>query len=283
MHEFAGRVAFITGAASGIGLGIARACAEAGMRVVLADRDGEHLEDAAGVVSELGADVMTLPMDVTDRDAWASATARVPETLGPVQLLVNNAGVSALRTPFEGISPALWDRMVAINLTGIYNGIHFFLEGMHAAGGGHIVSTASMAGLVNAPRLAPYAATKAAVIALSEVLREELAGAGIGVSVLCPGGVQTQLWRTSRVDHGLPDQDFPSPELGSASFDPASMDPYEVGRRVLDGIAANDFYIFTHPEYRSSVAMKHAQVLAGFDRAEAFSMERPWPPGSDNR
>jgi NAD(P)-dependent dehydrogenase (short-subunit alcohol dehydrogenase family) len=269
MRGLAGRTAFITGGASGIGLAIARAVAGAGMKVALADVDAQAVKHAATEVRALGADVMAVPLDVTDREAWARAAREVPDELGPVQLLVNNAGVSTLGLSFDEITPELWDRVVSINLTGVFNGVHAFLGGMRAAGEGHIVNTSSMAGLLGSALLSPYAATKFAVVGLSEALRAELGEAGIGVSVLCPGGVRTQIWRTSRPVRGLPDVDTPPDDL-SAQSARAAMAADEVGRRVLEGILADDPYIFTHPEFRAPVVARHELLLRGFDRAEGF-------------
>jgi NAD(P)-dependent dehydrogenase (short-subunit alcohol dehydrogenase family) len=272
MDQLVGRVAFITGSAGGIGFGIARAFAEAGMKIVLSDIDELELEKAAAELKEAGTDVMAIPLDVTDRDDWARAVERVTIEMGPVQVLVNNAGVSTLGMTFDEIGPDVWDRVVAINLTGVYNGIHHFLHGMRAAGGGHIVSTSSMGGLLPSPALVPYSATKAAVVALSEALRAELAEAGIGVSVLCPGGVRSRLWRTSRAVRGLPDTDAPPSDISGQSARPDAMDPYEVGRRVLDAVLADEPYIMTHPGMRPYVADRNERVMHGFDRAGEFTM-----------
>lgn len=203
MKDLAGKVAFITGAAGGIGLGIARACAHAGMKVVLADIDEVVLQQSAADLIARGAEATAFPLDVTDRDGWARAREAVSSSVGPVQLLVNNAGVSTLGMRVEEIGPELWDRVIAINLTGVYNGVHYLLDGMRDAGGGHIVNMSSAAGLFGAALLAPYAATKFAVVGLLEVLQAELAEHGIGVSVVCPGGVRSRLWRTSRVVRGF--------------------------------------------------------------------------------
>jgi NAD(P)-dependent dehydrogenase (short-subunit alcohol dehydrogenase family) len=269
--DWTGKVALITGGASGIGLGIARACSARGMKLVLADLDEDTLAAAVAELKGEGATVRPLAVDVSDREAWAGAATEVPQLMGrPVQLLVNNAGVSTSGVPFEEVSPDLWDRVVGINLTGVCNGIHAFLPGMRGAGGGHIVNTSSMGGLVTGALRGPYAATKAAVIALSEVLAAELQPSSIGVSVLCPGSVKTRLWRTSRSVRGLPDIDTPPPGLTTGSADPAGMDADEVGLRVLDAIDAGEFYIFTHGEYRAPIVDKHERILASLDRASAW-------------
>ncbi|MBP2328943.1 NAD(P)-dependent dehydrogenase (short-subunit alcohol dehydrogenase family) [Kibdelosporangium banguiense] len=270
MTELTGKVAFITGAAGGIGLGIARAFAEVGGRVAVADIDEAVLAESAAELAESGAEVVAVPLDVTDRDSWAAAVESVHAKLGLVQVLVNNAGVSTNGMRFDEVSPRVWDRVVEINLTGVYNGVHNFLPDLRAAGGGHIVSTSSMGGLMGLPALSPYSATKAAVIALSEALHAELADDGIGVSVLCPGGVRSRLWRTSRAIKGLPDTDVP-PDDQSGQSATASMLPDEVGRRVVDGVLSDELYIFTHPEMRGWVAEREERIRRGFDRAEAFS------------
>lgn len=269
MDALPGKVALVTGSAGGIGLGIARACADAGMKVALSDIDVSALEQSAAELKEAGADVMALPLDVTNRDDWARAARDVPAALGPVQLLVNNAGVSTLGMTFDEIGPQLWDRVVAINLTGVYNGLHYFLAGMAVAGGGHVVNTASVGGLFGVSGLAPYCATKFGVVGLSESLRAELSGQGIGVSVLCPDGVRSRLWRTSRAVRGLPDTDTPPDDISAQSAS-AAMLPEEVGRRVLAGIVANDLYILTDPRTRPAVARRDEQLMQGFDRAAAF-------------
>jgi NAD(P)-dependent dehydrogenase (short-subunit alcohol dehydrogenase family) len=270
MDNLPGKVAFITGSAGGIGLGIARACAEAGMKVALSDIDEITLEQSAAELRETGAEVIAVPLDVTDRAGWAAAAHDVPEAMGPVQMLVNNAGVSTNGMLFQEIGPELWDRVVSINLTSVYNGVHYFLDGMRAAGGGHIVNTSSMGGLRGLARLSPYAATKFGVVGLSESLRAELAEHGIGVSVLCPGRVRSRLWRTSRTVRGLPDTDVP-PDDASGQSARAAMTPDEVGRRVLDAVTADELYIFTHPELREIVVQRNELLMHGFDRAAEFT------------
>ena len=249
MDELRGKVAFITGAASGIGLGLARVCADAGMRVAMADVDPETLAEASTVVRLSGAKVLALPLDVTDEPSWALAADQVEATLGPVQLLCNNAGVSALALSVEALAPLHWNRIVDVNLTSVFNGVHCFASRMRVAGGGHIVNTASLAGLVSGGSgMTAYAATKFAVVGMSEALRAELALDGIGVTVLCPGPVKTNLWRTSRRIRDLPDIDVPPFESMGGSASPSGLDPFSVGLRVLDAVRANELYVITHPE-----------------------------------
>jgi NAD(P)-dependent dehydrogenase (short-subunit alcohol dehydrogenase family) len=262
-----GKTAFVTGAASGIGLGMARAFAAAGMKVAMADRDAGALNGAATDLAATGAEVLALPLDVTDRAAWAKAAEATEARLGPVRLLCNNAGVSALGLMIETIEPDVWDKVVDINLGGVFNGLHTFIGRMRAAGGGHIVNTASLAGLSAATGLGAYVASKFAVVGLSETLRTELAPANIGVSVLCPGAVRTQLWRTSRRIRGLPDIDTPPPEALIASGSPDGLDPDAVGRQVLEAVRANEFYVLTHGTTKAVVARRHDEIMTAFERA----------------
>lgn len=272
MKNLSGKVAFITGSAGGIGLGIARAAANEGMNIVLSDIDVATMQEATVELGSRGADVMSIALDVADRGDWIRAVQSVTNEIGPVQLLVNNAGVSTNGMRFGEISPELWDRVMAINLTSVFNGVHYFLDSMKTSGEGHIVNTASVGGLMGFAALSPYSATKAGVIAFSEALRAELSDENIGVSVLCPGGVQSRLWRTSRRVRGLPDTDIPPSDISGQSASPNAMSAYEVGLRVIAGVKMNEPYIFTHPEFREIVTQRASQMQQGFDQAAAFTM-----------
>jgi len=171
INDFKDKVAFVTGAAGGIGLGMARAFAEAGMKVAITDIDVKTLHEAAADLRKSGAKILALPLDVTDLVSWKASAKTVEAALGPVQVLCNNAGVSTLGMKFDEISPEVWNKVISINLTGVYNGMRCFLEGMRAAGGGHIVNTSSMGGMLGVPNLSPYVATKFAVVGLGDVRR----------------------------------------------------------------------------------------------------------------
>lgn len=267
--ELSGKVAFITGAASGIGLGMAHAFAEAGMKVAMADIEADTLAQAAADLSATGATVLPLPLDVSDRAGWATAAEHVQTALGPVQLLCNNAGVSALGMDIAEMDPGFWDKVVAINLTGVFNGVRTFAGGMRAAGGGHIVNTASLAGLsMRGKGATAYAATKFAVVGLSEAMRGDMAPE-VGVSVVCPGAVRSRLWRTSRRIRGLPDTDVPPPESMVGSASPTGLDPMYLGRRIVEAVRADEFYVITHAGFRPALVQRHEELMTAFDRAEA--------------
>lgn len=281
--ELKGKVAFITGSAGGIGLGMARAFAEAGMKVAIADIDEDALAKSAAELEGAGAEVVAVPLDVTDRAGWAAAAEIATAALGPVQLLCNNAGISTLGLKFGQITPELWTKVVDINLNGAYNGIHCFLEPMVAAGGGHIVNTASMGGLFGGiPDLTAYTATKFALVGLSESLRAEVASDGIGVSVVCPGGVRSRLWRTSMRARGVADADAVPTGVGGQSASPDGMDPYEVGLRTVDAVRTNELYVITHPEFRAAITYRHDQLMASCDHGAALSAQlHPDAAGDD--
>ncbi|KQZ62332.1 hypothetical protein ASD67_12330 [Sphingopyxis sp. Root1497] len=241
-----GRTAFVTGGGSGIGLAIGRALAREGARVALADIDGEALERETAA---LGDAAMAVALDVTDRDAWARARQAVEARFGPVSILINNAGIGPDLNLLDAMPEAHFDRIVAVKLTGTYNGVRCFVPAMREAGrGGHVVNTASMAGLIASAKLGGYTASKFAVVGLSEVLRAELEPDGIGVSVLCPGLVTTNLGRSTGR----------APRAGG-------MDPAVVGDMVVRGIRKNRLHIVTLGQHRGLVADRMARVVAAFD------------------
>jgi NAD(P)-dependent dehydrogenase (short-subunit alcohol dehydrogenase family) len=238
------RHAFVTGGASGIGLGISHAFAARGIAVTVADIDNEALTE---VQSGFRDRAMCLKLDTRDRASWLQARERAEAAFGPVDILVNNAGIAPDGSELADMQPQSFDRLLAINLTGVFNGIHTFGASIRDLGYGHIVNTSSMSGMVSDhPGLGSYAPSKAGVVALSEVLRAEMAPYGVGVSVLCPGYVATHLPRNTRRVAGL--------SLGSgADMIDSPMRPHHVAEMVLRGIAENRLYIVTHPDRMAAV------------------------------
>jgi len=269
VEEVEGRTAFVTGGASGIGLGISTALVTAGMNVVIADVRQDHIASALEgfAESDRPTSVHALELDVTDRDAFARAADDAERTFGRVHVLCNNAGMGILG-PVTVARYDDWDWGLGVLLGGVVNGIQTFLPRMLEHGeGAHIVNTSSMAGVLPVPNAAIYITAKAAVIGLSEALRSELAEKGIGVSAFCPGPVQTNIREGRRTrperygDSGYTELER---ELEERPNSPLWMDPYECGERVLAGIRRNDLYIFTHREFRDGADERFRAMLASF-------------------
>jgi len=268
MKDLKEKVAFITGGASGIGLGIAGAFLDAGMRAVLADLRQDHIDEAMAEFTRRGhsKNVHAIRLDVTDRDAMAAAADKTERVFGKVHVLVNNAGVG-ITGPFAGITYADWDFGLAVNLGGVINGLQTFLPRIRAHGeGGHIVSTASLAALVPMPAaFVTYVAAKAAVVAISETIRGDLAPEGIGVSVLCPGPVKTNIGEVAKnrpAKFGVGDAFRQAEQAGAGVVFPSMMEPAEVGALVLKAIRDNELYIITHGEWRPMAETRHAALIA---------------------
>lgn len=251
--------AFVTGGASGIGLGLARALARRGAAVCLADIDGETARAAAAGLAASGARVGWMRLDVRDRAAWARAREEAEDVFGPVDLLVNNAGIAPDGCALADSDPASFERVIGINLMGVYNGIATFGAAIRDLGRGHVLNVSSMAGVSSPfPGLGAYATAKAGVVMLSEVLRLEMAPHGVGVSVLCPGMVATNLPATTLKLGG-------TLRAGAAPTMPGGLDPDDVGEMTAQAIEANRAYIYTHPEQIKAVEERCAGILAGFE------------------
>ena len=279
MKELRDRVAVVTGAGSGIGAALARRCAAEGMRVVLADVERAAVEGVADELRRGGAEAEAAVVDVRDAAALAGLADRTWERFGACHLLVNNAGVVAYR-PIAELELSDWRWVLAVNLEGVIYGLHAFVPRMRAQGGpAHIVNTSSMAGLIplEGAGLGAYAASKYAVVAISETLRLELAPDGIGVSVVCPGGVTTRINEAERnrpqelLRRGVarpPDMErvarsrrLEAPET--------FLEPDVVAGRILQGVRDDELYVITHPSWLPLVRERHAALEAAFARAAA--------------
>lgn len=272
MKDVEGKVAFITGGNSGIGLGIARACVDAGMKVAITYRSKTHLDEAMKQLEHAGDRVHAVSLDVTDRAAMERAADEVTKVFGKVHVLVNNAGVGVV----GGLSSATfddWDWVMSVNTDGVFNGIRTFLPRIKAHGeGGQVVATSSLAGLLGHGPAGVYTASKFAVVGLMEALRFELDGTNIGVSVFCPGIVNTNIGSSARNrPEEFADAGFkPDPEMMKRMQEqmkdmrgpPPGMDPLEAGQRVLQGIRNNDLYILTTPEFEGEFRARGEAILA---------------------
>jgi NAD(P)-dependent dehydrogenase (short-subunit alcohol dehydrogenase family) len=251
MERIEGRIAMVTGAGSGIGLAISNALLAAGARVVLTDIDAMSL---GPVVSQLGPSASALRLDVTSRDDWSRAKEVTEASIGPVEILVNNAGLAPDWNELADMPPAHFDQLVAIMLTGVFNGVHAFAGNMRDRGEGHVVNISSMIGLIGAARQGAYAAAKFGVVGLTEALRAEMQPHGIGVSVVCPGRVRSNLLAGNGPSHLDPDE---------------GMDPSVVADQVLRAIRQNDLYVITHSDHKSLIADRAARLLDAFDRVSS--------------
>jgi len=269
MDQLSGKTAFITGGASGIGLGIAKAFAGAGVKIGIADIDEAALSTAAGLFKERGVPVHVVKLDVRDRAAFARAADAVEDTLGPVELLVNNAGVGDL-APLTELNLAQFDWVMQVNLDGVVNGVAQFLPRMLKRNSGHIVSTASDGVFLHLPNSGAYCVAKAGVIMLMELLRADLEGRNIGTTILLPG-----LIRTNIVDNFLKLRPAELPADARArnmhrlltGMLPQAMDPELVGRKVLAAVRSNRFWLFTHPAGREALDARHRDMLEGLEAA----------------
>lgn len=272
MKNVEGKVAFVTGGASGIGLGMCQAFLDAGMKVVIADIRQPVLYDAVETLNADRSAVLPLQLDVTDRAAWVRAADEAERSLGPVNVLCNNAGIT-LDGPMPQGTYDDWDFCLGINLGGAVNGVMTFMPRMiEREQECHIVNTSSMGGLIAGAGSGIYSTSKYAIVGMTEELRSDLAEYDIGVSVFCPGPTKTGLFTSSvevrpdnlsatgYVPRSVTDGGDMPAEVAAAIY-AIAMDPFDVGRLVLEGIRRNDMYILTHPEFSGIIQARCAAIL----------------------
>ena len=280
MRDLAGKTAFVTGGASGIGLALGRIFAEAGMRVMLADIEVDPLATAVATVRALGSDARGVVCDVANSRSVQQAAEETFEAFGRVHVVCNNAGVAGGGGGIDNISLDAWRWVLDVNLMGVVHGIRTFLPHMRGHGeGGHIVNTASMAGLNSGLGFNPYSASKFAVVNISEGLAKQIEHLGIGVTVVCPGFVRTRMPTSSRnrqTRYGQavkPDPASPAGRLAArqAELAEAGIEPIEVAKQVLSAILDNELYVFTHsgPEWRAELQERFDTILRAMDKATA--------------
>jgi NAD(P)-dependent dehydrogenase (short-subunit alcohol dehydrogenase family) len=262
LHALKGKVAYITAASDGIGLGIARAASIAGMKVCIGYRNPERLAAALPLFKPGNAGVFPIRHDVTDRDAWARVLEQIKQKYGRLHLVVNNAGDKTFaRVSQVGVKE--WNNAVAVNYTATFNSVVTCLPHMLEHGeGSHIVVTSSMSGLLPGGPLGVYTATKIAAVGLIEALRVELESTTVGTSAFCPGGVNTDNWiGTGKEDPYLLKHPPPAAFRRRFKGPPPGMDPLEAGERVMNGVIHNDLFILTHPEYMPGTQQRFDAML----------------------
>ena len=264
-----GKVAVITGGASGIGRAVARRAAAEGMRVVIADIEEGALREVERELTGQGADAIAVTTDVADAGSVRGLRDRALRHYGAVHLVHNNAGVGG-GGPIWEVPEQDWRWILGVNLWGVIHGVTTFVPLLMEQGEGHVVNTASIAGLVTAPFIGPYNATKQAVVAVSETLYKDLEAAGasgVGVSVLCPGFVQTRIadsgrnrpdWAPGREVEGAEDARSLIKDLVDGGI-PAEV----VAERVLDAVRTDTFYILTHPDTRVAIQTRFEDIAEG--------------------
>jgi NAD(P)-dependent dehydrogenase (short-subunit alcohol dehydrogenase family) len=265
-----GRVAVVTGAASGIGFALSERFAAEGMRVVMADVEAPALAEAADLLTGRGAKILPVVTDVSSGEQVDALRDRTLEAFGAVHVVCNNAGVSGVGRRLWEMSDQDWDWVLGVNLWGVINGIRAFVPVLLGQDAGHVVNTASMAGLT-AGILGPYSVTKHAVVALTEGLYFQLQqqGSAIGVSVLCPGWVRTRIGESDRnrpPELGPPPEEEPGQAAAREFLRQlleAGMAPAQVAGHVVDAIRTGRFYVLTHPEMGDSVRRRADEVLSG--------------------
>lgn len=269
MTMVSNKVALVTGGAGGLGFALAKALAQGGAFPVIADIDGGAAAGAAEKLQSLGFDALSVPLDVSCPESWNLAVGDVENKAGPIGLLFNNAGVSALGTRIIDMDYGLWRKVLAINLDGVFLGVKAVMPRMIAQGiAGHIVNTASLAGLgVSRPGIAHYASSKCAVVAFTESLAAEVPEYGIGATVICPGAVRSNLWKSTNQVLGLPASDVPpAASVKSGSASPQALDPDLAARRILEGVQADRLYVTVNAQsVRADLHARNNAIIKALD------------------
>jgi NAD(P)-dependent dehydrogenase (short-subunit alcohol dehydrogenase family) len=264
--DISGKTAIVTGAASGIGLGIATALAEAGANVVTADIQKDAVEQAAHGLSGTNKRVMPVRIDVTQEQSVLDALAEAKRAFGKLHIACNNAGVPMHGSKLIDVPPADWTFVIGVNIWGIIHGIRHFVPAILEHGeDGHIVNTASVAGFQNrrGTNQGPYSMSKYAAVSLSEALEHELEGTNIGVSVLCPGPINTNIARgaRNRPEHmGGPQVRASDEAVLAERLTTTGLDPKIVGERVVDAIRAKIFYAFVSAVPAETIKARHRRI-----------------------
>jgi NAD(P)-dependent dehydrogenase (short-subunit alcohol dehydrogenase family) len=273
MKDLRGKTAFITGGASGMGLAMAEAFGREGMNIMIADIEADVAQRQVDALRAKQIKADCVPVDVTRRDSLRNGALATISKFGKVHLVANNAGIGA-GGPLGGVPEGDWDWVIDVNLKGVVYGMEVFAPLIESHGeGGHFVNTASMAGHISPGGMEPYCATKFAVVAMSEGWQQQLEPKNIGVSVLCPGLVSTNIYAGRRnrqnATYGEKDKDFGQANLEQQRLWMAGgIDPLVVGQRVVEGVKDNDMHIFTHVEYEGVVRQRFERVMAGFEKSK---------------
>jgi len=263
--DFQGKVAFITGGASGIGLSMAKAFLKEGVQVAIADIRRDRLAKVEALLNN-PINVLTIELDVRDRTAMELAADKVEATFGKVHIICNNAGIGGGRGKIHEIQPEMWRNVLDVNLGGVFNGIQVFVPRIKRHGdGGHIVNTSSMTGITPIAGSGPYGASKAAVAVITEILHDELADEGIGVSLLAPWIVNTSIFYPDLADddvEGIKKRNKAMLEL----FGESLTEPDTVAEMVLNGILNNELYIFNDKVCLNMLEKRISRMYAAIDR-----------------
>ena len=273
MEDLHDKVAVVTGAASGIGLGMAQRFAAEGMRVVMADVERNALQTCVDELAATGAEVIAAPTDTSVFAEVEALAARTLDRFGAVHVVCNNAGVGSRGLPFRELPLRDFEWVLGVNLWGVIHGLHAFLPHLRLQDEGHVVNTASVSALYHLPNMAPYNASKAAVLALSETLKFELdaEGSHVGVSVLCPSWVRTNISTASR---NLPERlayELTTDQMAQIAEYKSrrkqqqltAMEPEEVAEQVCDAIRTNRFYVITHPASVANMQDRFDRIVTG--------------------